>query len=450
MNRKIAFLLGLTLIVKLIFGLTFPVVGDEAYYWFWGQNIQLSYFDHPGMVAWLTALSSEIHHLFPSLSAWVAARLVFVLLSTLTLFVWIKVFLLQKKQGHLDTHFHLNLFVLFFMLNPFLGVGSVLITPDAPLMLFWGLSSYAVLKIDQLPQKRFYVLLGTFLGLGFCSKYHVVLFPLVTFVALMMEKKSHLIFNRKIILTLIFGLIFSAPVLIWNFQNDFSSFRFQLNHGFESGQSYKSWWTSSYLLGQILIFNPVLLFALITKSKKSIFDVSALGQWLFFLYSSFKAKVEANWPITSHASGLVDFVSHKKIVRWSLIYFAFLWLMIGLFAWTPQGQERILKLPTSLTVQDIMPAINQYRPLYGASYQIAGLLSLYTDQPVYKLYGLSRYDFFDSLPKSKPQEAKFYVLKYTSTSWPLFYENYTKKIILDFSKHQLQLFELNKFETQSL
>ena len=30
-----------------------PLIPEEAYYWMYGQNLQLSYFDHPPMVAWI-------------------------------------------------------------------------------------------------------------------------------------------------------------------------------------------------------------------------------------------------------------------------------------------------------------------------------------------------------------------------------------------------------------
>jgi hypothetical protein len=29
---------------------------DEAYYWAWSLKPQLSYFDHPGLIAWVIAL----------------------------------------------------------------------------------------------------------------------------------------------------------------------------------------------------------------------------------------------------------------------------------------------------------------------------------------------------------------------------------------------------------
>lgn len=441
LNKKIFNLIALTFFIKLVVALTFPLVGDEAYYWFWGQNLQLSYFDHPGMVAWLSALSNYL----PFAPKWAATRLIFVVLSTITFFIWLKVFLRRRSQlDSTNINQELNLFTAFLMLNPFLGLGSILITPDAPLLLFWGLASYYVLKILEKQKSKDYILLGISLGLGFCSKYHIVLFPLVTLIALAFEKRLKVFFSKKVFLTVIFGLLFCSPVLIWNFQNDFASFKFQLSHGFQAPKPYQLWWTTSYLAGQILIFNPILMFSLLFNFKKSLFKISALGQWLFFLYSSFKAKVEANWPMTSHAAALVDLdTNKKKIIRFSLIYYFVIWLAVPVFFLTDFGKNKMQQLPTSLTVYEIAPQLQAYKPLYGPTYQLSALFSMLTDTPVYKLYGLSRYDFFDTLPQSRPEEKKFYVLKYKTTEWPITYYEFSKVKVAEFPKYDLEVFEFS-------
>ena len=41
------------LVWKLWLSVTAPPIGDEAYYWLWGQRLDWSYFDHPPLHAWL-------------------------------------------------------------------------------------------------------------------------------------------------------------------------------------------------------------------------------------------------------------------------------------------------------------------------------------------------------------------------------------------------------------
>ena len=43
--------------LKLYFDIVTPPIGDEAYYWMWGQKLDWSYFDHPPLHAWLLRLS---------------------------------------------------------------------------------------------------------------------------------------------------------------------------------------------------------------------------------------------------------------------------------------------------------------------------------------------------------------------------------------------------------
>jgi 4-amino-4-deoxy-L-arabinose transferase-like glycosyltransferase len=41
--------------LRIWFDVTVPPMGDEAYYWIWGQHLAWSYFDHPPLDAWLQA-----------------------------------------------------------------------------------------------------------------------------------------------------------------------------------------------------------------------------------------------------------------------------------------------------------------------------------------------------------------------------------------------------------
>jgi 4-amino-4-deoxy-L-arabinose transferase-like glycosyltransferase len=51
---------GLFLLFRLYFDLEGDLVGDEAYYWMWGQHLAWSYLDHPPLHAWLLWLVSKV------------------------------------------------------------------------------------------------------------------------------------------------------------------------------------------------------------------------------------------------------------------------------------------------------------------------------------------------------------------------------------------------------
>lgn len=434
-------LLFLSLVLlKTIVAWIFPVVGDETYYWVWGQNLQLSYYDHPAGVGLLTWLSAWLQSFIPMISKSVSLRLPFIILSTLTLFIWLKIFL-QKNQTASD----MKWFVIFYMLNPLLGVGGIFATPDVPLLFFWSLSYYCVLQIIKTQKKTWYILLGVFLGLGFCSKYHIVLFPLTLIISLFFSRQLKQIQIYRLLLTFVFGLTFSLPVLIWNYQNHWVSFLFQINHGLSS-KNFEVSWPLGYFMGQILLFNPVLIFVLLKKTKAHFDKNMSLTQWGFFTYSSTKALVEANWPITAHVHGLSAVISRSiSYYKSALLYWLVVWTLLIATAFTSFGKNKFNNLPQSVAAKEIYQAVQSYKPLYGPSYQMASLLTFVSGEQIPKLKNLSRFDFYDSLAISQPSRTPFYVLKYISTDWPIDFSNLKQKPVLikKLDKYKLELYLIN-------
>lgn len=435
-SHLVLLILSTTFILKCVLGLLLPVAGDEAYYWVWGQHLQLSYYDHPGMVAWLSSLTNYV----PFFPKWFSLRVIFSIISTLTFAVWIQNYLLLRSN-EVDQK-SLILFAVFFFTNPMLGVGGFIVTPDVPLLLFWALSFWSLINILIVQSKKHYALLGLFLGLGFCSKYHIVFFPLTALVGLLLTKKIRLIQMKYVSITFLFGLIFSSPVLIWNINNDFASFKFQLSHGLTSIYEYQFWWTYTYILGQIFLFNPFLFVNLIF-TKLSLSNTTGYSQWLFFLYSSFKAKVEANWPVTSHAMSLIDLnYRNKKTIYAALAYVLVLYTALVFYFKSSHFSQKSLSLPTSKAIEIFYDDIKNISPVYGPTYQLSSLIQLMKNKDVYKLRDLSRFDFYDTVNQSLPNAEKFYVLKYDLTEWPQYITKFKIRIIKEYPDLKMKLYEI--------
>ena len=62
MNKKILSLFLFIILINLILNGRFQLHYDEAYYWAFSQNLSLSYFDHPPMIAYLIRLFSIFGH----------------------------------------------------------------------------------------------------------------------------------------------------------------------------------------------------------------------------------------------------------------------------------------------------------------------------------------------------------------------------------------------------
>jgi 4-amino-4-deoxy-L-arabinose transferase-like glycosyltransferase len=385
-------------------------------------------------------LSNWLYQIFPSQWNGLALRLPFILISSFTFIVWLKN-LTFNTDGHEKSLFF---FTVLYFLNPMLGLGGILGTPDIPLMLFWALSYYAILKIQKDQSLLWYACLGVTLGLGFCSKYHIVFLPFATLLSLIWLKQAKSIQLKKLLLTLTLGFIFCLPVLIWNYQNHWASFTFQLNHGLNA-KKFDASWPVTYILGQILLFNPIIFYYLIRNVRFSLAKNIALTQWVFFIYSSFKALVEANWPLTSHAQALVTVnSSFEKYFKRSVLYWIFIYAaLIGLY-FTNFGQKKFHRLPQTVAAREIYQETKDYRPLYGPSYQMSSLMQFLSKEKIFKLQHLARHDLYDNLEGSIPLEKVFFVLKYSYADWPDWVQPLRKTQVKLFEKYDLELYQVSR------
>lgn len=385
------------------------MVGDEAYYWVWAKNLQLSYFDHPGMIAWLLALVQPF-------GSFLNDRWPIVLVSTSTLIVWALISSNEIKKQ--------KLFITLLGISPLVGFGSFFATPDAPLLLFWSLAFLFLIRILKFQKISDYCWLGISLGLGFCSKYHIVLFVMSLFVLLIAEKAWSRVRVQGVLATLIFGFLFSLPVLIWNMNNDFVSFKFQLQHGLDQG-SWDPAWTLDYILGQFILILPFAVVSLFYKKPQKIENSAhfyfGFFPLLFFLASSFKGHVEMNWPIMAFPHLLFLFMSNeekspenKKNNRLYWGYLAFWSILEIIFVFCtlfPIYNFLHAKLNEPKRFSESGTLFESKRPLFTSTYQMASLIWHNSRVPTYKLRGQSRYDFFDTLEGSIPTTSEFYYLK---------------------------------------
>ncbi len=387
------------------------------------------------MVSWLIYLGRSLITFHNPLGV----RIFFVLLSTASLYLWL--IILEKKKVPQSFSFY---FACLFTLNPLLGVGSVVATPDVPLIFFWSLAYLCFLNLIESKKIFWYFLFGCALGLGFCSKYHIILFILSGALSILINFNYRSLRLYGIFFTLLGGLLFSLPVLIWNYQNGWISFAYQLEHGF--GRSYyKFEWSSSYLLGQFLIASPFIFIQLFNWKKKSVDQTFAVSQILFFFTSTFKSVVEANWTIAAQPHALTHFIqtAEEKKIKWTFYYWVTIYTVLILILLTPMGYSLKHAQMNTNDVADLVPIAEQYQPLYGPTYQISSLLSWTSKTFVPKLDGFSRKDFFNDITESIPKNrSPFYVLKEVSSGWPPYLTKAKIEKLKSFESLELELFRV--------
>ena len=406
----------LALVVKLGITAWLPLFSDEAYYWVWSKNLQWSYYDHPAMIAWWLKLGEWLEP-FGNAVRWPA-----VIIAHLSFAVW---FLILRDQISSE---RLKWWVGLALLTPMTGAGSMITTPDLPLILFWSLALLCMDRAFKTPDSentwKWYLGLGVSLGLGFCSKYHMALFlPFMGLWLLGQKRWQHIRWNL-VPLTLLAGLVFSSPVFIWNYLNDFASFKFQLNHGL-GDKVWKPKYTWRYFYGQIaLIFPPVLYFAYRgvqyfrqQKNKAPALSWLPVFSWaplIFFFLTSFRGKVEANWPSVAYPSIIVlALIGAQSFnwAKWTVRLWATALILVATHIaspWLPFFDHKKLKTYELERYKTSAKVSESYTPFFASSFQMASKIYYQRKEPVFKLYGFGRRDFFDVLEGSKPTTNEYF------------------------------------------
>src|SRR5688572_22072516 len=89
-------------------------------------------------------------------------------------------------------------------------------------------------------------------------------------------------------------LVVSFPV--WYWENDFASFRFQLQHGLGK-KSFRPSWVYEYVFAQIALLFPFMVYWSIKSRLALKWKIAAWFPLGFFFLTSFRGYVEANWPV---------------------------------------------------------------------------------------------------------------------------------------------------------
>jgi len=288
------------------------LVPDEAYYWDLSRKLQLSYYDHPPMLMYLISLFTGILG-----NTEFVVRLPSVIIGSA---VTVIVYLLGKDLFDEKIGFYSALLTSFTLIY---SIGGILATVDTPFALFWLLASYSGVKAIKTGDGKWWYLNGIALGLGMLSKYIMVLFvPAFLIFMLLSKGHRHWLRRKEPYIGSIIALLIFSPVIIWNAQNDWASFKFQLTHGLEVKRKAGFPSLLEYIGSQAGILSPLLFIACVWGMAKGLIVWIRGKDWrylfltctssfvvLFFGYSSLRAKVEGNWPMSAYFTAIIALVS---------------------------------------------------------------------------------------------------------------------------------------------
>ena len=291
--------LALLTLLRLVVAAVTPLAPDEAYYWVWSRALASGYLDHPPMVAgwiWLgTALLGDgalgVRLLGP-LSGLVGA--------------W----LLAATAGDVCGDRRLGArAALLLNATLLLGIGTVTMTPDTPLIFFWTLGVFGCGRLLATGDGRWWGLIGLASGLALDSKYTGVLLPVGVLLWLVWVPGLRPWLRRpQPWLAAALALALFAPVLAWNAGHDWVSFAKQGGRTGDWQPGRAAQFLGELLAGQIGLATPVLagLFGLglwqVAKQGwrrepgGSLLAILAWLPLLVFAQHALGDRVQANWP----------------------------------------------------------------------------------------------------------------------------------------------------------
>ncbi len=398
-----------------------PPTEDELYYWTWAKNLQLSYYDHPPLVALLIRISISIF-----------GDNIFGIRFFATGFQFIIFFLVgsitpgKKVLGLV-------------LLTPVVLFGSVLMTPDVPFLLFWTLYLFWLVSINKSfsqwgddPVSRVYrpspiyweqwLWGGILLGLGLLSKYTMVLaIPCSLFV--LWTKYRLRSWFRGFVGHLFIALVVSLPILIFNWRYQFAPLQFQWSHSLAQGTGV----FTDFLGSQILLLGslPFLMLGWVLLLRKDLCSNSDYQVCFYFfvlpilfsLFQAAKTHVEANWAFMSYVAfwPMAQFLLNRnsiKLLDYLLLGLGFIpplvvsvLLAIHLvypLKWVTPEKDRIGKQAAlyelTKTIQADLEANDKKEMLFLPTYQLTSyfkFLGLQSEQ----LFPLGRASNFTLEPK---------------------------------------------------
>ncbi len=297
------------LAIHTILAFTTELAADEAYYWTWSLHPAMGYFDHPPFTGWILWATTHLFgvnrlaiRILPLLSGVILSFLLYQLAKSIG----------RDRWAGFWTVVLVNANILF-------AAGGFLLTPDTPQVLFYLATVWAFYQGIQKESGIWILMAGVFFGLGLMTKYTMVLLgPLLLLYLLLVPEKRHWLKRPVLWIALVLSILIFLPDILWNREHHWVSFLFQWHHGMEAHQATPFSTFLEYLGGQLLVISPgiylIVLWAgivalpMIWRSRspgQTLLWVTSYPVLLFFAYSSFKAKVEANWPVEGYLTAFV-------------------------------------------------------------------------------------------------------------------------------------------------
>jgi Dolichyl-phosphate-mannose-protein mannosyltransferase len=214
----VAALIAAMTALRIVYASTIDLRTDEAYYWTWSKESVLSFLDHPPMIAWFIRFGTAI---FGDTNLGVRFAGIVAMLATQLLLADI-----VRRVTH-DAR-AVVLAVLMPEAALYYGLLMAKVSPDIAMIPFAVAMLWALVRLRESGDARWWLAAGLFAGLALLSKFTVVmLLPAVVAFMLVPAWRRRWVLSPYPWLAALLAAVVFLPVLIWNAQHDWASFRFQ-------------------------------------------------------------------------------------------------------------------------------------------------------------------------------------------------------------------------------
>ena len=260
-----------------------PITFDEAYYWMWSKHLAGGYYDHPPMVAVVIRLGTLIAG-----DTEFGVRLVSILLALPMSWAIYQAaaILFGSRRVAASSAILLNVTLM-------AAVGTMIVTPDAPLLVASSLLLFALAKVLQTGRGAWWLAVGAAAGCALLSKYTALFFgPAILIWLIAVPKLRHWLISP--------WLYLGGLVALLCFRRSFSGT--PIITGFPS---------SSRWDGGIEDFRPVFIAELIPTqiafATPLVWMLGAMG-----LYALFRRRAGA---LAGARAGQHDVLDHRRLFR---------------------------------------------------------------------------------------------------------------------------------------
>ena len=305
---------------------------DEAYYWTWSKENVLSFLDHPPMIAWFIRFGTAI---FGDTNLGVRFAGILAMLVTQ---------LLLADIVRRVTHDWRAVIVVVLLPEAALYYGLLMakVSPDVAMIPFATAMVWALIRLWESQDARWWLAAGVFGGLALLSKFTaVMLIPAVLAFALVPDWRARWLRSPYPWAAALIAVALFSPVLIWNAGHDWASFRFQFvrataTHGW-SLRTVGDFIGLQFGLVGFISF-PVVLSALVITASRGyrrldavaiLLSTCVLLPFCYFFWRSLTLRVGDTWPMfmwpIGFAAAAINIVMLRREDRAGMVKSAVWW-----------------------------------------------------------------------------------------------------------------------------